>query len=450
MPFGAGFLFGRIVPYLRFFFGEAETLPVSEMVFSMEAIKKVINGYRKMEKHILYAIAAQFCIQSVHTSAFLLLNFFMTKEGYPDYEIAQVLSWRYMAVFLLAFPVGLFIKGRRLIPFFYVAAIAVPLITHLLLLAIDLHWKAWIPVFAMAWGLAYMTMQVTILPFILVNGKPETHSEAFSLSFLTFSSTIFLVGIFNSLLNQLDSDFFTEKRILQGVATLSLFALYFVGKIKIQEDLSARVPFTKIRRDYDWGIIAKAFIPSLIMAIGAGFTIPVINLFFLNVHGVDSALFSMMGATTYGLVACVMVFMPWIRRSFGYRVAITLFQSVAVLTLFLLATTEYYKELSFALPVAIFFYIFRQPLMNAAAPMTSELIMYYVGKRNQEIMSALQASIWAGSWFISMKLFAWLRALEYRYVTIFLITVGFYIVGVVWYAFIIRQYDRSGSPADTN
>ncbi len=80
--------------------------------------------------------------------------------------------------------------------------------------------------------------------------------------------------------------------------------------------------------------------------------------------------------------------------------------------------------------------------MNAAAPMTSELIMYYVGKRNQEIMSALQASIWAGSWFISMKLFAWLRALDYRYVTIFLITVGLYMVGVTWYAFIIRSYER--------
>jgi hypothetical protein len=409
----------------------------------MEAITKVIQGYRKMEKPVLYAIAAQFCIQAVHTSAFLLLNFFMAKQGYADYEIAQVLSWRYMAVFFLAFPVGLFIKGRRLLPFFYAAAIAMPVVTHLLLFAIDKHWDNWIPVLAMIWGLAYMAMQVTILPFILLNGKPETHSEAFSLSFLTFSATIFIVGVCNSLLHQLDPVFFTEKRILQGVATLSILAVYFVYKIRVRENLSARVPFHQIRRDYDWGLIVKAFIPSLIMAIGAGFTIPVINLFFLHVHGVNSALFSVMGAVTYGIVAIVMLFMPYIRRSFGYRIAITLFQSMAIIALFSLATTEYYRDLGFALPVAIFFYTLRQPLMNAAAPMTTELIMKYVGKRNREIMSALQASIWAGSWFLSMKLFAALRALEFRYVTIFLITVGLYLAGVIWYALIIRQYERN-------
>ena len=412
----------------------------------MKAITKVVNGYRKMEKPVLYALAAQFCIQAVHTSAFLLLNFFMAEEGYADYEIAQVLSWRYMAVFFLAFPVGLLIKGRRLIPFFYAAAVAMPIVTHVLLLAIDAHWDNWIPILAMVWGLAYMTMQVTILPFILLNGSPETHSEGFSLSFLTFSATTFLVGVCNSIFHQIDPVFFTEKRILQGVATLSVLAVYFVYKIRIRENLTARVPFRQIRRDYDWGLIIKAFIPSLIMAIGAGFTIPVINLFFLHVHGVNSALFSVMGATTYGMVAMVMLFMPYIRRSFGYRIAITLFQSLAIVALFFLATTEYYRDLELALPVAISFYILRQPLMNAAAPMTTELIMKYVGKRNREIMSALQASIWAGSWFLSMKLFAALRALEFRYVTIFLITVGLYLIGVIWYALIIQQYERQ--PAD--
>ena len=53
--------------------------------------------------------------------------------------------------------------------------------------------------------------------------------------------------------------------------------------------------------------------------------------------------------------------------------------------------------------------------MNAASPMTSELTMYYVGRRNQEIMSALTASVWSGSWFVSMKIFSWLRQMDYRY-----------------------------------
>jgi nitrate/nitrite transporter NarK len=41
-----------------------------------------------------------------------------------------------------------------------------------------------------------------------------------------------------------------------------------------------------------------------------------------------------------------------------------------------------------------------------------------------------------------MKLFGWLRQMEFRYVSIFLITVAMYIVGVAWYAYLIRQYER--------
>jgi hypothetical protein len=230
--------------------------------------------------------------------------------------------------------------------------------------------------------------------------------------------------------------------MLQIVATLAFLGIFFVSRIPNREQLSQKVPLRKITRDYDWGTILRAIIPTLIIAIGAGFTIPVISLFFLNVHGVDSGTFSVMGSITYGMVVCVMLFMPYIKRSFGYRIAITLFQSLAVLALFLLATTEYYKDWVYAVPLATFFYILRQPLMNAAGPMTSELIMYYVGKRNQEIISALNASIWSGSWFISMKLFGLMRQLEYRYVTIFLITVAMYAIGVIWYATIIRTYER--------
>jgi len=407
-----------------------------------KTVQAVIEGYRRVEPHIRYAIAAQFCVQLVNTAYFLLLNYYMDAEGFQDYAIADILSYRFLAVFWLAFPLGLYIKGRRLKPFFLISTMVLPVASHVMLFAIAQHWTLTLNVATMVWGLAYMCMQITILPYILLNAKPETHSEAFSLSFLSFSGTICFTGVVNFLLQQVDPALFDEKTMLQIVATLAFLGIFFVSRIPNREQLSQKVPLRKITRDYDWGTILRAIIPTLIIAIGAGFTIPVISLFFLNVHGIQSGTFSVMGSITYGLVVCVMLFMPYIKRSFGYRIAITLFQSLAVLALFLLATTEYYKDWIYAVPLAIFFYILRQPMMNAAGPMTSELIMYYVGKRNQEIISALNASIWSGSWFISMKLFGLMRQLEYRYVTIFLITVIMYAIGVIWYATIIRTYER--------
>lgn len=408
----------------------------------MHSLKSVLRKYQQIDAPVLNAIAVQFSVQIVNTAFFLLLNYYMAEEGYPDYQIANVVSFRFLAVFCLALPIGFFIKGRRLKPFFATAAIANPIFAHLLLFAIAQHWDYAINALAMLWGLSYMCVQVTILPFILLNSRKDRHSEAFSLSFLSMSSMIALIGLLNYLLHWIDPVTFSVKHVLQGVSTLSLAGLYFVWRIRGSENLSEKVPFREIRNKYDWRSIIQALTPTLIIAIGAGFTIPVINLFFLNVHDVSSGTFSLLGSITYFMVVCVMIFMPAIKRNFGYKIAITLFQGLAVFALFNLAATEWYREWSYAVYVAIFFYIIRQPLMNAAAPMTSELMMYYVGKRNQEIMSALNASIWSGSWFISMNLFALMRRAELSYVSIFMITVALYVVGVTWYAVLIRRYYR--------
>ena len=69
--------------------------------------------------------------------------------------------------------------------------------------------------------------------------------------------------------------------VLQIVACLSIASLYLATRIKFKEKLTQKVPFKQITQDYDWKLIMSAVIPTLIIAIGAGFTIPVINLFFL-------------------------------------------------------------------------------------------------------------------------------------------------------------------------
>jgi len=406
------------------------------------AILTALKNYRNISRPVLNLIAAQFCLEGVNTAFFLLLNYYMVREGYNDYEVAKVLSYRFLAVCLLAFPLGLYIKGRKLRPFFYAAAIGVPIFSHLMIFFIQQHWTGLLNYAAMGWGVGFTCMQVSALPYILLNGKKENHSEAFSLFFLAFSVTLCSIGITYFLVNQLNPEVFNEKLALQVVSTFAALALFFIYKIPKAEKLSYKIPFRQTLEKYDWPLVLRAVTPTLIIAIGAGFTIPVINLFFLNVHGVPSKVFSIMGSMTFLLVAVVMAMMPMIRRNFGYKIAITLFQGLSVLALLVMATTEYYQQWSFAVYIAIIAYVVRQPLMGAARPMTTELTMYYVGPRNQEIMSALNASIWSGSWFFSMQIFGLLRQWEFRYVTIFLITVVMYTIGVSWYAYLIYSYRK--------
>tara|TARA_B100001250_G_scaffold328227_1_gene292678 strand:- start:115 stop:492 length:378 start_codon:yes stop_codon:yes gene_type:complete len=107
-----------------------------------------------------------------------------------------------------------------------------------------------------------------------------------------------------------------------------------------------------------------------------------------------------------------------------------------------MSLTELYSHYHFAVYVAISAYVLRQPLMHMAHPSSNELMMNFVGKRNQELISALSSSLWSASWFISAKIFEWLRLLKFQYFEIFLMTAVLYGLGVILYILLILKYER--------
>ena len=130
-----------------------------------------------------------------------------------------------------------------------------------------------------------------------------------------------------------------------------------------------------------------------------------------------------------------------LKKELGFKRGITFTQIAAVLALVALATTEFYNNYIWALPVAVVCYWIRTPLMNMAAPMTSELTMNYVGEKNQEMLSAVMAAIWSGSWFFSSQIFGYLKSFGLKYAYIFYITAILYSLGILMYYFLILDYE---------
>jgi len=195
-------------------------------------------------------------------------------------------------------------------------------------------------------------------------------------------------------------------------------------------------------RKTEWVLILKALVPTLIIATGAGLTIPFISLFFEHVHGVDKGGFSVLSSIAAVLVAYFAMLVPKIKEKVGYKIAIPSTQSLAVMALIALATTQYYNQYAIAMVIASACYLIRQPLMNMAAPMTSELVLNYVGTHNREITSALTSAIWSGSWVISGFMVKLLFARHFEFVNIFLITALLYAIGVVLYYLLILDYNK--------
>jgi predicted MFS family arabinose efflux permease len=274
----------------------------------------------------------------------------------------------------------------------------------------------------------------------LRNAAKEGQTEAISLSYSTFSFAGIVGGLLLAVLNALNPMLFTEEVLLNLMVALSALSIWFVFRIRFSEHVAVLTTKRRNLKEFDWGLIVRGLTPTLIIAVGAGLTIPFISIFFYNVHHLDTDAFSLLNSVGAVLVAISALLVPTIKRTIGYKIAIPTTQSFAVLALILLATTQFYAHLGIALYIAMMCFLLRQPLMNMAGPMTSELVMNYVGRRNQEIVSALTAAIWSGSWFISSRIFAALREAGIDYVYVFLITAFLYGVGVVWYYALILDY----------
>jgi MFS family permease len=403
---------------------------------------KIINQYRKLEKHVFYLVFAELFIQMINSAFLLIMLIFMQKEGYNDHESAGFISYRFLGTLLLAFPLGLYVKGRKIKPLFLFGSYSLPILSLFIVYAVHYHIH-WLLYFSQVmWGISFLCFQITALPFILRNARRDTHTEAISLSFATYSFGGIFSGLLIFLLSKINPAFFDEMMILQIIASLGFLSVFFILRIDVQE----HIPDEPLRglnlKNFDWDLILKSLFPVLIISTGAGLTIPFISIFFFNVHKVDTDEFAIYGAVAAVLVALGAVIVPQIKVRFGYRLAVPFTQTIAVITLVILATTQLYSELSIALPIAVTCFILRQPLMNLAGPMTSEVVMNYVGSRNREMASALTSAIWSGSWYISSRLFKFLRESNMDYYNVFLITAGLYGVGIFLYYLLIVDYDK--------
>lgn len=401
-------------------------------------------------------IAAAFMIHLINAAFILILNIYLRKQGYADTTIAQFNSYRFLGILLFAFPLGIFIKGKALKPFFMLASLGVPLSSVFLLRAIQGGDETLITLGFMAWGLSFMILNVCSLPFIMRSAPENVVAEAISLNFSTWSLATIVSGSLINILSRMEvldilgySIVLDEYHIMLIIISISSCSLFFVMFIREAKPRSASSDFLSnfkaLRSDYDWVLIGRVLFPNMLIAIGAGLTIPFVNLFFNSVFEVDSEQFSLIGASTAGIVFLSTLVIPLIRRRFGFRVAILIPQLLAIGFLILLAFSQIASAFSWAIYLAIAAYMLRQPLMNMAGPVTSELGMKYVGPRNQELISALSSSIWSASWFISAKIFQLLRQMNLDYYQIFFITAILYAVGVIFYNLLINDYLRRES-----
>ena len=413
-------------------------------------LRNLFRSYWDLPRMIHMLIMLEFTLSLIHVAFILVLNIFLRKQGFSDPEIASFNSLRFIGALIFAFPLGIYIRGKKLKPFFLLAAIIVPITSALIIESVHNETIPLMKVSFLLWGVGMMLMRVCSLPFIIRNTTQDNSTEALSLSASTLSLATIFSGIIISGLDWMNYYsfgswiiYFNERNILWIITILGISAIIFALRIseKAPDNIQKDSTVFSLYKQYDWKVIIKALSPLIMISIGAGLTIPFVNLFFNSVFHLSASEFSILGSITAFLVFTFSLLVPSIRKKYGYWFTIVIVQAISICCLIVMALMELYVNYSFALIIALIAYILRQPLMHMAHPASNELLMNYVGKRNQELISALSSSLWSASWFVSAKVFEWLRLLDFQYYQIFLITAGLYIIGNILFALLIREYE---------
>jgi predicted MFS family arabinose efflux permease len=304
----------------------------------------------------------------------------------------------------------------------------------------------------LAMGFAGLLLNIASLPMALRLAPPKHSSESLSLLFATWAAASICGGVLSSILQSIGHfSIGNFHGVFDEYSTLLLLTLAGFGAPFLYTRLPDPVPekratghWLHVRRD-DWPVLARALLPTLCIATGAGLSIQFLNLFFSSVFNLSSAAYSFYGSISSLLVLFTGLIVPEVKRRFGWRGLILGVQCTAVILLVVMGLTELWKAAAWALPLAITCFIFRQPLMSMAGPATSELTMNYVGEDNRELISACNGAIWSGAWWLAARTFEIFRAHHLPYWQVFLTTAALYLIGTFSYNGLIRSVERKKS-----
>lgn len=401
-------------------------------------------GFKNIQRRIWNVILSEAALQLINGALMVILMLYLRSKGFSDGQSAKFFASRFLGVLVLSLPFGLYIKGKPLAKYFKIASVSLPLFTLVAIYFIEMKSVWGIHISFLLWGIAFSIAEIPKIPFMMRNANTGKLSNALSLAYSTWSFGAVTSGLIIFLLSQGFPEVFDHKNCLIFIVGLSLFGAYFAFNIKDENipEVKERTTIKNFLGSVDWQRVGYAIIPTTIIAVGAGMSIPFIPLYFNGTFGMKYDEFSGYSFVAYFFVLLLILFAPSIKNRYGLKYSIPVTQLLSVSCLTVLALMDIYPFWQWALVAALIAYVLRQPLMNIAQPLTTEVIMTYVGKDNHDVTASLMALVWNGSFVVSSHIFGYLRSLDVPFSGIFGITIFLYLIAIVWYQRLIVKTER--------
>jgi MFS family permease len=181
----------------------------------------------------------------------------------------------------------------------------------------------------------------------------------------------------------------------------------------------------------DAPLYIRLLMPGFFVGMGAGLTIPYLNLYFKNEFRLGDSFIGLIFALGQIGTFLGMVSGPAIATRLGKAKTIFLMQAISVPFILVLTYLRF-------LPAVIVAFVVRQSLMNMSSPISDNFALEQVPPNQQHLMNALRMLNWTGSWMVSARISGGLIATR-GFAPSFTLTAGLYALSsVLFWAFFLR------------
>jgi MFS family permease len=369
-------------------------------------------------------LLAQFLYGMGQTAVWVLRNLFLRQGGYREDFIGNTLSATSVGAVLVVLSLTRFMDRRRIRGFS--AAGVLCLSVSLAGVGLVVHEGA-ILAFCLLSGVGIALLEVGTAPFLARHSGAEERPYLFGFS-MALSPTAGLLATLMLKGGALawGENLASYRNMLFAAAGTSLLALPALAGMREAEPERAAVGTDR----FDWRTAAKFFLPELAFGLGAGMTIPFINLYFRNRFGLQVGSIGLLYAAAQALMMGAFLAAPLLARRFGPVRTIVAFQLSSIPFFLVLAFTATFE-------VAVVAFLLRHACMNMVHPVGAHFAMEVVRPDQRARVNGLKQAANKTSWVVANSVGGWLivhRPLVLDgFTTTMLCTIGLYVVGSALY-----------------
>jgi len=260
----------------------------------------------------------------------------------------------------------------------------------------------WLVAFAACRGIAEAMVGANSAPFMAEHSAPEHRVHLFAFQAAVMTAT----GLFGNVVGGHLPDWYSAWWGLApkspeafrvtlltgaGIYSLSLVPFAIIG-------LRRETPPSRDTERLETGPVGRLFfkllLPHAIVGLGAGMTMPFLNLYVQGKFHIDVEHVGYLFGFSSVLTAAGMLVQPWVAHRFGKVAAIQLTQAVSIPFLLVLGFCPVFWLVAVAM-------LIRNMLMNMASPIYSAFSMEIVPRERRATFSVAAMMAWNSGWAIS-------------------------------------------------